>query len=199
MPRADFLTGLVIFALGIYMACEGLKMPGAGGFIEAGGEPGRVPIMLGLVLALLALILVARAVSRGGHKWSNSKPLERDTRIGVARSALAATICCLYALVLIGATFLGWEVKYSEATFLFLLVFVAGFEWQHAPQQGERTWSRLLDTAPRLAQALISRSSPFPKSVAPYLWLLLTASLQAALVTAAVTYLFEQQFYVKLP
>ncbi len=199
MPRADFLTGLVIFALGIYMALEGLRMPGAGGFIEAGGEPGRVPVMLGAVLALLALILVAQSVSRGGHRWPDSKALERDTRIGVARSALAAAICCLYALGLIGATILGWEVKYSEATFLFLLVFVAGFEWQHAPRQGERTWSRLSSTAPRLAQALSSRCGGFPKPVAPYLWLILTAALQAALVTAAVTYLFEQQFYVKLP
>jgi hypothetical protein len=34
---------------------------------------------------------------------------------------------------------------------------------------------------------------------AAYVWLLLTAGLQAVIVAAAVTYLFEQQFYVTLP
>ena len=64
MAKADFLTGLVIFVLGIYMVFEGLRMPGAGGFIEAGGEPGRVPVMLGAILALLALALISRAAAR---------------------------------------------------------------------------------------------------------------------------------------
>ena len=30
MARADFLTSLILLALGVYMAVEGLRMPGAG-------------------------------------------------------------------------------------------------------------------------------------------------------------------------
>jgi hypothetical protein len=199
MARADFLTGLVIFALGIYMLFEGLKMPGAGGFIEAGGEPGRVPAMLGAILAVLALILLSRAAARGGHKLSTMGPLERDARIGLARSALTALVCCLYALGLIGATILDWQIKYHQATFVFLFLFIAGFEWPFAAEGAQQTWARLSRRAPRLSRLVGERLRSIPASAAPYLWLLLTAVLQAALITAAVTYLFEQQFYVKLP
>jgi len=199
MAKADFLTGLVVFVLGIYMLYEGLQMPGAGGFIEAGGEPGRVPALLGAILALLALILLSRAASRGGHRLPTAQSIPPDTRIGILRSALTAVVCCIYALGLVGATILDWQVQYHQATFAFLFLFIAGFEWQQAADQGRQSWARMSHRAPRAMDRLAAGLRFIPASSAPYIWLSITAALQAALITAVVTYLFEQQFYVRLP
>lgn len=199
MTKADFVTGLVLFVLGLYMIHEGLQMPGAGGFIEAGGEPGRVPVLLGSVIALLAAILLGRSAVRGGHRlWEPAHP-ERDLRVGALRCAITAVGCAVYAVGLLGATLAGWEVQYHQATALFLFVFVTAFEWGMAPENGARRWAWISVKAPRLAARLRRAVGFLAPRCYPYLWLMCTALALAVLVTWAVTYLFEQQFYVTLP
>jgi len=199
MAKADFITAIVFFLLGVYMIFEGLKMPGAGGFIERGGEPGRVPVLLGAIIAGFAAILLIRSVIAGGHRLDELAAAGTLNRVGVVRGVATAVGCSVYAVGLVGAHIFGWKVPYSLVTGLFVFVFIAAFEWQDAAESGARRWQWLCRRLPAVAGGL---RAPFvflaPRDAA-YVWLLLTAGLQAVIVAAAVTYLFEQQFYVTLP
>ncbi len=199
MAKADFVTGLILLALGVYMIFEGLRLPGAGGFIEVGGEPGRVPIMVGSAIALLAMALVGRAIARGGYRLRVTAPIPAAVRVGARRCLAVAALCSFYAVGLLGAEIGAWKVAYHQATFAFLLVFVVAFEWRFAPELAAGSRAFFDRRAPVLARAVGAVFAFVPPRAAPYLWLLTVALLQAALVTWAVTYLFEQQFYVKLP
>lgn len=199
MAKADFLTGLVLLALGTYMIVEGLGLPGAGGFIEAGGEPGRVPIMLGAAIACLALVLIVRAARAGGYRLGGGAPLGDDERVGVRRCALTAALCAVYAVGLIGAEIAGWRVAYHQATFVFVFVFIVVFEADSARENAARTHGVLSRAVPGLVRALGDVFAFVPPRAAPYAWLASVALAQAAIVTALVTWLFERQFYVKLP
>ncbi len=198
MAKADFLTGLVLLALGLYMIAEGLRLPGAGGFIEAGGEPGRVPIMLGGAIACLASILVVRALRAGGRLRGRLE-LTEEQRIGARRCAATAALCSVYAVGLLGAEVAGWEIAYHEATFAFVLAFIVAFEVRSARENAARTHSVLAHRAPGIARAIARVFAFVPARAAPFAWLAAVALAQAAIVTAVVTWLFEKQFYVKLP
>lgn len=200
MAKADFLTGLVLLALGVYLTVEGLRMPGAGGFIEAGGEPGRVPVMLGAIITVLAAVLVVRSVRAGGHRWMlDPGPGNSDRRIGAMRCAVAAALCSGYAVGLLGAEIAGFRVPYPLATFLFLAAFIAVFEWPAAAENGARraAWARR--RAPALIPAIDAIAVRLPDGWGARVWLLACAIAQAVAVSWVVTYLFETQFYVKLP
>jgi hypothetical protein len=199
MSKADFVTSLIFFVLGLYMIVEGLGMPGAGGFIEVGGEPGKVPVLLGVIIALLAIVLLFRAVVEGGHRLTQKTAGDVDEPSGAFRCTITAFGCALYAVGLLGSTIGGWTVMYQEATVLFICLFIVGFEWQSAPELGQKRWSRLLEKRPSVAAWLQSVFGFVTASQAPYLWLIFTALVQALLVAWGVTYLFEQEFYVKLP
>jgi len=199
MAKADFLTGLIVFVLGIYMILEGLRLPGAGGFIEAGGEPGRVPVMLGAILSMLALVLIGRSIAHGGHRLRTRSGVRALDLTGWLRSALTAVGCSIYAVGLLGAEILGWSVQYRGATVLFVFLFIAGFEWAEAPAVGRRRWAWLQGRSPATAQALSHRLGFVPGSWGPYVWLILTAVVQALIVAFVIGYLFESELYVKLP
>jgi len=199
MVRADFLTSLIFLALGVYMTVEGLRMPGAGGFIEEGGEPGRVPVMLGVIIAFLAIVLLVRSVRQGGHRFAGMRIADPDVRSGTIRCAVTALVCSVYAVGLVGATLGGHEVQYHEATFLFLAVFIIGSEWAFAGELAALRRERWTRRAPRLTRAVQGAFGFVPATYAPHVWLIALALLQATLITWAVTYVFENEFYVKLP
>jgi hypothetical protein len=201
MPRADFLTGIVFFLLGIYMIAEGAGMPGPAevSFIEVGGEPGRVPIVVGSVIASFAFILLIRSVGDGGHKVWQLGGISSEMRTGTMRSAIAAIGCTAYALGLLGARIGGWHIPYEFATGIFVFLFIVGFDWQDAREYGAYRWSRVARRWPDFARNLRSGAGEGLIASAPYLWLIATALLLAVIVSAAVTYLFEQEFYVTLP
>ena len=199
MARADFLTSLVLLALGLYMTVEGLRMPGAGGFIVRGGEPGRVPVLLGAIIALLAVVLLVRSARQGGYRLSAARLGDPDARSGAMRCAVTALGCSFYAVGLLGATIGGYEVEYRDATFLFLAVFIVGSEWGFARELAEQRRERWAAHAPRLTRGVGRVLGFVPAAYAPYVWLVALALLQAALVSWVVAYVFESQFYVKLP
>jgi hypothetical protein len=199
MSKADFVTSLIFFVLGIYMIVEGLGMPGAGGFIEVGGEPGKVPVLLGAIITLFAIILLVRSVSERGYKLMQKADGEGPGPSGALRCAVTAIGCGFYAVGLLGAKFFGWTVMYQEATTLFIFLFIVGFEWQSATELGYHRWSRLQARRPSLAIWMQGTFGFISSARAPYLWLIFTALVQALLVAWGVTYLFEQEFYVKLP
>lgn len=128
MAKADFVTGLIFLVLGIYMVLEGLKMPGVGGFIELGGEPGRVPIMIGGTIAFLALLMLLRSSHQGGWQVWKIGQLTDNERIGGLRTVLTAAGCTFYALGLIGGSLMGFDIPYEVATAIFIFLFIVGFE-----------------------------------------------------------------------
>ncbi|MEM7693133.1 MAG: hypothetical protein AAF318_01670 [Pseudomonadota bacterium] len=179
MAKADFITAIIFLCLGGYMIAEGLSLPGAGGFIEKGGEPGRVPIFLGSAIIASAIVLLLRAIARGGARLTLTLPQNPDVRAGLIRAIATALGCTFYGIGLLGAPLFGLDLPYALATGLFIFAFIVIAEWPEAGSQ-------------RLAGLL-------PATVAPKAWLMLTAGLQAVLTAVAVAYLFEQQFLVRLP
>lgn len=180
------------------MISEGLQMPGAGGFIEKGGEPGRVPVMLGTIIAAFSAVLLVRSVVAGGHRLGDLIGAGAENRVGLVRG-IATAVGCFYAVGLVGAHIAGWKVPYNLATGLFVFVFIAAFEWQAAVEAGAARWQRLCARLPTVAGLLRAAFGFLSPRSAAFAWLVFTAGLQAVIVAAAVTYLFEQQFYVTLP
>ena len=201
MPRADFITGIVLFLLGVFLVIQGAGMPGPAevAFIEEGGEPGRVPIVVGCVLSFFAVILIVRAAGEGGHRLWPSATLSAQQRVGALRCLITIFGCSAYAVGLLGATIAGWKVPYEAATALFVFLFIVAFDWPDARDNGQVRWSRLAARHPGTASALRSIFGFVSVAQAPYLWLLVTALIQAVVVAAAVTYLFENEFFVTLP
>lgn len=135
--RDDFLSGIAFCAFGIYMAVEGLGMPGAGGFIEQGGEPGRVPVMLGVIIGALGALLVVRS-GRGAFVWLRRRPqAETDASINPRAALITAFGCSLYGLV-IGLRIGGWDLPFSLATAVFVFGFVVIAEWKRPEQAAGR-------------------------------------------------------------
>lgn len=199
MARADFFTSIFFFILGIYMAFEGLRMPGAGQVIEPGGEPGRVPVMLGCIISFFAAVLLIRSIGQGGHRRWVGDDDGGVRRIGALRCAYTAIGCSLYAVGLVGSTILGWQVPYYFATCLFVFLFITAFEWEYALEYGGKRWQWLNRKFPAIAGFLQSAFGFLSSVKAPYVWLIVSALIQAVLVTWAITYVFEQELYVKLP
>lgn len=199
MHRADFVTGLVLLALGVFMVGEGFSLPGAGGFIEEGGEPGRVPVFLGSVIAILALVLVVRAVRHGGHRLTQRAPLTAEQRSAVIRAATTALGCAFYAVGMVGHLYFGIAIPYALATFLFMLAFIVTAEWKLAPDIGPRRWRLISTRTPALAGGISAVFGFVPEAAAPFVWLVFTALVQAAVFTVAITYVFQDLFYVTLP
>ncbi len=199
MARYDFITAQVFLAVGVYMIVEGVMLPGAGGFIEKGGEPGRVVIMLGAIVSVFALVLLVRSVIRRGYRWGGGAEGTAVDRGAVLRAALTIIGCSFYAVGLLGSTIAGWSVQYHQATALFIFTFIVLAEWSMASELGAKRWSWLQEKAPGLAGFLEAKFGFVGAGRAPFVWLMITAFIQAALVTWAITYLFEHEFYVKLP
>jgi putative tricarboxylic transport membrane protein len=165
MVKADFVTGLVLIALGIATVAASLAMPRFAELnVEPYTAPGLVPGVLGVVILVLGGALFVRAARAGGWRlldrtsggswWSDP---------GARNLALAALLCLAYAGGLVG------RMPFWLATFLFVAAFVAAFEWTLARTRKQRLG--------RLAFAVIF----------------------AALVSAAVTLVFQDVFLVRLP
>ncbi|MEJ8570559.1 hypothetical protein [Microbaculum marinum] len=199
MHAADFWASICFFIVGVYMAVSGLGMPGAGGFIEDGGEPGRVPILLGVVIALLALTLLVRSALAGGFRPSAIRTEDPAERAGLWRCGVTAAGCSVYAVGLVGARIGGWHVPYDAATALFVFLFVVIAEWPLATEHGARRWQRLSERWPGIAAVVAGIGAPLPAAWRPRAWLVVNAALMAVIVSALVTIVFERYFFVALP
>lgn len=199
MVKADFVASLVFLALGLFMIEEGARMPGAGGLIEAGGEPGKVPILLGAILAVLALALLVRTLRRGDWRPSFAALAQPEPRRAALRALATGAGCAFYAVGLVGANVFGVHIDYEVATALFVFAFILIAEWPLAPQIAERRWRLVAARAPWLAERASAVAAALPTKLVPRLWLVFTAALQAVLVALVVTYVFRDQFLVTLP
>ncbi len=79
MVKADFITGIVLILIGVYVIIESWRMPRLEHLqVHPLSVPGLVPAFLAIVIILFAVQLVLRSFHRGGH------------RLGITREALPA-------------------------------------------------------------------------------------------------------------
>jgi hypothetical protein len=146
MRKADYLTGLALILLSLYVLVEAWRMPRME-HLQAHplSVPGIVPAFLAVVLAIFGVILVVRSVKAGGHRLGFSREGIRRTLAepGNRRLLLTAIRTLLYAGVLVG------HAPYGLSTALFVFVFVALFEWR--PGMSAREWARVGLAAATLA------------------------------------------------
>ena len=135
MVKADFVTGLVLVALGLATVVESLRMPRFEELkIEPYTAPGLVPGALGGVILLLGGVLFLRAARAGGWRLGAGGvgPAAWSADPGARRLALAVVLCLGYAAGLVG------RLPFWLATFLFVAGFVALFEWPLAASASAR-------------------------------------------------------------
>ena len=116
--RADRVTALVLFALGVAMLIGGYTMDRLEfRQIHPASIPGLVPMILGAVLALCAGLLYAGSGTGPGE----AEPVSG----GASWSDLGATLAfaLVYALVLVD------NLPFFWATAMFIAAFVAYFSW----------------------------------------------------------------------
>jgi putative tricarboxylic transport membrane protein len=124
LVRADFVSALVLVALGVGTVFESWRMPR----LEERGiqpytVPGLVPGLLGAILVILGVVLLLRSSREGG--WRLLGDGEGGARVAVIqRVALVLALTFGYAVGLIG------HIPYEIATGLFVFAFIALFEWQ---------------------------------------------------------------------
>ena len=198
MPRADFLTGLVLLAVSALLIGEGLTLPGAGGLIMKGGEPGRVPLFLGLVIAAMAIVLVVRAILQNGHRLRGIEGFDNERKRAFGRALAVAAGGTLY-VGLLGRNFSGADLDYALLTFGFIFTFIVIGEWKLAPEIAGRRWQAFDRRAPATAAWIAEKLSFVTRARAPHVWLCITAAFQAAFLAIVVAYVLEKQFFVQLP
>lgn len=145
LVKADFVSALVLVALGVGTVFESWRMPR----LEERGiqpytVPGLVPGFLGAIILILGVVLLLRASREGG--WRLFGGAEAGARSALLqRVALVLFLTLGYALGLIG------HVPYEIGTGLFVFAFIAIFEWR----AGEALAPRARRMAAALFQAIL--------------------------------------------
>jgi hypothetical protein len=165
MAKLDFYTSLLLITLGVVVVVESLRMPRYAHLgVNPYTVPGLVPGLLGAVLVFFGILLLVRSSREEGWRPGGMGGVASALRSESARRALITLALTLgYGAILVGL------LPFWLATFIFVFVFIALFDWRKAAPLGQK--------ALRLGLAL----------------------LQAALVAAIVTAVFERLFLVRLP
>jgi hypothetical protein len=127
MPRADFITSIILIVFGIAVLILSVQMPK---FEEHGvnpySVPGIVPGFLGALIGFLGVVLFIRSILRKGYKLGITGQTVGTffTSESTKRFALTILISVIYALVLLGRTL------YSVATLLYVFTFIFVFEYE---------------------------------------------------------------------
>jgi putative tricarboxylic transport membrane protein len=135
MARADFLTGIGLVSLSLYVILESWRMPRLEHLkVHPLSVPGIVPAFIGMVLLIFGTALVIRSIKRRGHQIAFSyQGFRRMLRNpGNQRLLLTAIVCIGYAGFLIGT------LPYWLATGLFIFVFMILFEWERGMNVARR-------------------------------------------------------------
>jgi hypothetical protein len=133
-PRADLYWSLAWIAIGVAIFAGGFTMDRLERQnINPYTAPGLVPALLGVGIAILGAILLARSVRRGGL----AAGAETRPRADRGRLAAALALCLVYAGGLVGRTLFGLHVPFWLATALFVFVAIVAFEWRDRRARGE--------------------------------------------------------------
>ena len=139
MPKADFITGLILIGLSLYVFVESWRMPRLEHLkIHPLSVPGLVPAFLASVILIFGTALVIRSILRGGHRLGFTLESFRQifNKPGNRRLLLTAILCMGYAVFLIGT------LPYWLATGIFIFLFVILFEWKQ--DMDSAAWRRYL-------------------------------------------------------
>lgn len=146
MARADFITGIILILLNLYVIIESWRMPRLEHLkVHPLSVPGIVPAFIGMVLILFGLILVIRSIRRGGYRLGITHEGFRRliNHPGNQRLLLTAILTIGYSIFLIGT------LPYWLATGLFIWVFILLFEWKRGMSVAQ--WRRCLISAVLIA------------------------------------------------
>lgn len=145
-PRVDLWTAAVFLAVGVAIIYAAWVMPT---FREQLGQaytaPGLVPMLYGIVIAVLALWLAARSIGRGAFRRGEKSARTRREGYSNARLILAAALCLAFAVGMVS------RLPFSIATAIFVFLFIMLFEWQKG--QAWRQRARPMITAALTAAA----------------------------------------------
>jgi len=136
MVRADFLTGIGLTLISLYVLIESWRMPRLEHLqVHPLSVPGLVPAFLAVVLFVCGLILIIRSAKKGGHRLGLTRETLQKTLAepGNQRLLLTAILAVCYAGLLIGT------LPYWLATGLFVFVFIVVFEWKEG-MPGAQWW-----------------------------------------------------------
>ena len=133
MPRADFVTSILLMVFGIWIVVHSLQMPRFEN-LEANpfSVPGIVPGLLGGVIFILSLVVFLRSLKQNGHRLGmNATVIANFTKdASMQRMLITILICSLYGLGMIG------RLNYYVATFVFVLAFLLLFQYRQAQLDG---------------------------------------------------------------
>jgi hypothetical protein len=126
MPRADFITSMILIVVGVAIFWISLGMPRyedqGGSFLDS---PGIVPAILGLLIALLSIVVFIRSIVRKGYKlgWNKASltAVLKDTK--TVRMLVTIAFGIVYGLFL-----MRW-LHFIAATLVFIFVFIVVFEY----------------------------------------------------------------------
>jgi len=127
MPKADFITAIVLIVFGITVLLISIGMPRfEDQEVNPYSVPGVVPGFLGAILGVLGITLLIRSVIQKGYRFEFTSDgfrawLRDDS---TRRLLLTLVLCIFYALVLVGT------LPYALGTILFIFAFIAIFEYR---------------------------------------------------------------------
>jgi putative tricarboxylic transport membrane protein len=127
MPRADFLTSILLLVFGIAVLIVSIKMPRFETMgVNPYSVPGIVPGFLGVAIAFLSLILFIRSIIQKGYRVGLTKEVVKGFLYSdsTRRFLLSLALCVTYGVFLLG------RIPYHIATGLFVLVFIIAFEFE---------------------------------------------------------------------
>lgn len=133
MDRADFVTSVLLIALGLGALIESWRMPRLEHLaINPYTVPGIVPGLLSAIILVLGTVLLVRSLRRGGWRieFGAARGLLRDE--AARRLGLSLVLTFGYAVGLVG------RVSYWLATVLFVFFFIGLFEWKGALVPAQR-------------------------------------------------------------
>ncbi|MGM0675580.1 MAG: tripartite tricarboxylate transporter TctB family protein [Spirochaetota bacterium] len=129
MPKADFVTSLVLLAFSVAVVLLSTRLPRLEHRdINQWTIPGLVPGLIGTIIGIMAIVLLLRSLRYGGHHLGlTRRRLRSFTEMTQVRRAGATLVISLfYALVLIGL------VPYAVGTFLFVFLFILLFTYERS-------------------------------------------------------------------
>jgi hypothetical protein len=143
MPRADFITSIVLIVFGIGIIWSSVAMPR---FEDQGGSfydaPGMVPAIIGVLLTALSIYLLVRSVrSRGWQLGLSGKGVAAVLKDATTvRMLITIVTCVLYGLVLLRF------LHFIASTLIFVFAFIMLFEYDLKQGPGSQ-WKKILFAA----------------------------------------------------
>lgn len=126
MPRADFITSMVLIVVGVAAVWNSLEMPRyedqGGTFLDS---PGIVPAILGILLIALSLVVLIRAIVRKGYRLG----ISGKAAGGVLKDTMTVRMLVTIAFGVVYGLFLLRWLHFIPSTLIFVFVFIVVFEY----------------------------------------------------------------------